>query len=633
MAGASVPQEQLTMATSENESVVVTKGSATMEATQTKAAVTVIDPEAGVAVVGEMQHKTACVVTEDGIFYREVREIRMAVVEIKSLQEQETAALAIEGPKSILDDKETCEEKCCEVCAARINGRKGLASVVELKSLRKAREVGKKHLKEKVFPLFSTYGRELWTYAQFLITVGLTLYSVIDLAASDPSRQTIVDFVSLGFSIVSCALTVLDIGVTIYFHRCKLACDFGRYVSNRDKRNSEGNGETDSETKDVPEDDAEETDPESAQEQTCCNEGGHCDQCCKLCCKNKYADLVRMLLIEVFVYPITICSMFKLFFNILRDDGKVDARAGFSIVVFGLVVLWKIVTIYGIRTFVLCRTILAIQKFRKDGPVEKTARSFHIRFFVHVMGQMFSQVVMIVCVGAKMYYENRNFSTDNTVHISGFLWYMIIGAFVIPLAGVLTFAIANFYSVQEYPIGFFLDLLHTVVKKRGFGDAMSPSMKKNEKGKKSVKLGMSKEMEEEAKRIAEKIESEFTKIHNTNTLNKYGYVFQSPLLIALSIAYAGFLLAFAICCILVPSSDVTGGVELVVLYSSSLGWIVFYILGVILVNLLNILVLLVAGVWVAIIVGVLLLIILVILLIIFCIVCHTATSKDTNRRY
>ena len=234
-----------------------------------------------------------------------------------------------------------------------------------------------------------------------------------------------------------------------------------------------------------------ETDPESMQENTCCNEGGHCDHCCKLCCKNKYSDLVRMLLIEVFVYPITICSMFKLFLNILRDDGKVDVRAGFSIVVFGLVVLWKIVTIYGLRTFVLLRTILAVQKFRKDGPVEKTARSFHIRFFVHVMGQMFSQVVMIVCVGAKMYHENRNFSTENTVRISGFLWYMIIGALLIPFAGVLTFAIANFYSVQEYPIGFFLDLLHTVVKKRGFADAMSPSTKQNDKGKKSVKLGMS----------------------------------------------------------------------------------------------------------------------------------------------
>lgn len=623
----------ISVTTSENESVVVTKGSATMEATQTKAAVAVMDPEAGVAVVGEMQQKTACVVTESGIFYREIREIRMAVVEIKGLQDQETAALAIEGPKSILDDKETCEEKCCEVCAARVNGRKGLASVVELKSLRKAREFGKKHLKEKVFPLFSTYGRELWTYAQFLITVGLTLYSVIDLTVSDPNKRTIVDFVSLGFSIVSCALTVLDIGVTIYFHRCKLACDFGRYVVNKRKRNPDGEVETESESKDVPveaTEDAEETDPESVQEQTCCNEGGHCDKCCKLCCKNKYADLVRMLLIEIFVYPITICSMFRLFLNILRDDGKVDIRAGFSIVVFGLVLLWKIVTIYGLRTFVLVRTILAIQKIRKDGPVEKTGRSFHIRFFVHVMGQMFSQVLMIVCVGAKMYYENSNFSTDNTVRISGFLWYMIIGALLIPFAGVLTFAIANFYSVQEYPIGFFLDLLHTVVKKRGFGDAMSPSMKENEKGKKSVKLGMSKETEEEAKRIAEKIESEFTKIHNASTLNKYGYVFQSPLLIMLSIAYAGFLLAFAICCILAPSSDpLTGTVELVVLYPA-LGWTVFYILGVILVNLLNILVLLVAGLWFAIIVGVLLLIILVILLIVLC-VCLSSNSKNTRR--
>ena len=88
-----------------------------------------------------------------------------AFLDIGALQEQEEDAT---------DDcckrcYEAVSERCCEISTSRI-GTKGFASVVKSKSLRKAGEIGRKKIKEKVFPLFSDHAREIWSYLVVLST-------------------------------------------------------------------------------------------------------------------------------------------------------------------------------------------------------------------------------------------------------------------------------------------------------------------------------------------------------------------------------------------------------------------------------------------------------------------------------
>ena len=364
-----------------NQSVLASGEMGAMKTTQTNAAVAVVDLDSGLAVVADVQHKTACVVTESGAFYyREIEEITMAVIEIGSLQKEETASKEI-------DDQQTCGEKCCAICTSRINGRKGLAPMVEIKpSTRKAQRDGKKWFKQVVFPLFSKYIREVVTYGNFLFAFVLFLITVITLAIS--SKKTIVDFVHVGFSTVSWLLTSMhDLIIAIYFHRCKLACDVYKCCKRcRDKKITDPQLEATPSMCcingghcDVKHDPQIEAAPSKC---TCCADGGHCDHCSKLCCKNKYADLVRLLLIELFVYPITICSTLKVFLNIhLRSQDGIDVITGLSITGFAVSALWNVFFIYVLRSFVILRTICAIDKFRKDGPVAETARSFHNMVF------------------------------------------------------------------------------------------------------------------------------------------------------------------------------------------------------------------------------------------------------------
>ena len=581
---------------SDNQNVELLQASETsprVKVTETNATFVVVylDRNGRLAVTTvRRQHKIACAVeTESGAFcYRVSEEISAgttrAVIEIESAIEAST------------NDEQTCGEKFCAICTSRINGSEGLAPMVETNpSTRKAQRDGRKLFKELVFPLFSKNISEIVTYGNFLIALVLFLITIITLAVS--STKTIVDFVYVGFSAVSWLLTSMDLIIAIYFHRCKLACDV--YKCCKRCRDTDELSATpmcciDGGRCDVNVDFAQiEAEPSGM---SVCADGGHCDRCCKLCFKNKYADLVRLLLIEVFVYPITICSMLNVFLNIhLHHQDGIDAETGLGITLFAVSAFCDVFPVYVLRSFVILRTICAIDKFRKDGPVAKTARSFHKWFFAHVIQQMLAQILMIVCIGAKMYYENRKFAMDNTVRISPYLWYMIIGGFFIPLAGVFTFVIYGYYYVQEYSIGFFIDLLYTVVNIR-------------------VDLGMSPEAKEDAKKLAQKIERDYTEIHEVSTVYKYGYVFLSPLLVALSIVYILFLLAFAICCVLEPD-PVSGVTNFVILNGSTTGWVVFFAVGILLVNLLNLFVLLVAGWWIAIITAVIVVIALVISLI------------------
>ena len=557
-------------------------------------------------------------------------EICEMAAKIGSLQNDQENGDDATKKTSDKEDCIACKDQCINIWFSRIKIQKGtnpilrlafkgMAPIIKLeKSMKLAQDFGMKQYGKKIAPFESyfPYIWELFTYANVVVTLCLFLYTTISLAVKN--KKNTVDFVYLGFSIVASFMSFLDLGITSYFYKCRLACDLSHWVSKKCVKKCN------------------ECDPSCCTsnycnncncQECCCCGLVCCDHCCNRFFKNKWSELARLLLIDVFVYPLTMCSMLRVFLNIIHDKGNISVPTGFSIAAFVGTLIWHFFFIYVLRTVVIVRTIFAIQKLRDGGPEVKTGKSFHKSFFVHVMGQMVSQIVMIVSIGAKMYHENRNFLETKTVQVSPFLWYTIIGGFVIPLAGIFTFAIANFYSVQEYPIGFFLDLLFTTIKKRRPKDVVSPSKEENKKGEMSLAFKMSQEAEKDAQNIADRIESEFTNIHKTSALNKYGYVYQSPLLVALSIVYAIFLLIFAICCVLEP--DPTTAVTEFVVLNDSPGWIAFFIVGVILVNLLNILVLLIAGVWMAIIIGVLLLIAFVILLLVLS--CCVGDSRSTQR--
>ena len=272
-------------------------------------------------------------------------------------------------------------------------------------------------------------------------------------------KETVVDYVDLGLSSFACVLAFLDLVVIIYFHRCRLArdaCEKCRGAA----------------------DDAEMQPLIPQQGAAAVDEGD--DGLCSYMLR-KYVDVLRMLLYDILVYLITICSMFRMIWSILHDHDNVIQ----SISIFAGQTLVSVITIYGIRIFVIARIIFLIQKARKNGPMVNSGRWFHFHFFLHIVGQMVSQVVMVIFIGVKFYYENLQ--PAGTVKVSFYLWYMVISGSFITFLGVFTYRIGNYYSVTEYPIKFFFDLLLT--SEGNVGKEPSLSFK-------SIHLGMSSEEEQ-----------------------------------------------------------------------------------------------------------------------------------------
>ena len=485
--------------------------------------------------------------TSTTVYYRnDIEELRAALFEIGSIQKRE----------------ESCGTDVPVICCGDVNGASGKPSLC------KAQEIGEKKLQVMVFPLFSTHGREVWSYVMFLFTLGLAtrsavnslvLPSFVDDSDKAPANMTrVIDYVDLGLSSVSWLLAFLDLVVIVCFHRCRLA---------RDACKKCRGAEDDTEMQ-----------PLIPQQGTATDEGY---TCCCFSMLRRYADLLRMVLYDMLVYLVTICSMFRMILSILHDHDN-DHDYVRSISIFAGQTLVSVITIYGIRIFVIARIIFLIQKARKNGPMVNSGRWFHIHFFLHVIGQMVSQVVMVIFIGVEFYYENLHTDTDSTVKISGSLWYMIVSGLVISFLGILTYKIGNYYSVKEYPIEFFFDLL--LSNERSVGNAQN---KKGQQslGFKSIHLGMSSEEEQYAKSIAQKSLRNF-KIYRTNCLCKYFYAFVKPVLYILSIPYAILLLAFIICFVVGTMGFISDSTYLIFII----------VIGITLICLANIRALLVGGV-------------------------------------
>ena len=226
-----------------------------------------------------------------------------------------------------------------------------------------------------------------------------------------------------------------------------------------------------------------------------------------------YVDIVRLLLSEIFIYPILICSIFQFVLAFIEANDNYDIKFLGITFLFSLTIISMIVVVYIFRIYILFHAFHAIQRARGEGRYRRSGTWFHWRLILHVMAQMFSQVMMIVAIAGKFYYENLVPIPGYGIRVSPYLWYMVVAAFVIPVCGsVLNFAVMNYYSIREYPIKFLLDVVP----------------------------------------IADQyVRPHFSDIEKATFCNRLTYVITHSVLVLMSMGYFALLIAFAVCCLLV----------------------------------------------------------------------------------
>ena len=205
--------------------------------------------------------------------------------------------------------------------------------------------------------------------------------------------------------------------------------------------------------------------------------------------------------------------------------------------------------------------------------IKKNSLKIQIFFFLHVFGQMLGQTLMLVAVGAKIAYDNRNLKSSSMFPAATpFLWYMMAATYLLPMFGIATFFIVNNYWVQQFLIGLCIDFIK--VLQFDEDDRQTTSSTGKEKDSQVISNFV---------RITT-LEGEYKEMHKKNFCDKFIYPFKSPVLVIICLAYMVSQLAFVVCGAL--EIDEMGKGETVFLNGG--GWSVYYYVAVALGAIVNI---------------------------------------------
>ena len=291
--------------------------------------------------------------------------------------------------------------------------------------LRRGRSKGWMIHNQLAFPLTNICGRTMWVASE-LIMVFLVLG--LSIARYSCGNNEIYNILHLALSIFASVLGVFDVFVLFCgcpFVRCGAACS------------------TESSTiTEFP-------------------HGGKtkCRDRCLNASRNSF-DIGRIIMSEIIFYPILICAMFEF---IASEAYYLDTRA--NQISCALFVTSAILMLAFVNVVQIAVPISAISNFNKKRfPPLNTKSVAHLQryFILYTFGQIVVQILMIMGIGITLHNENREYFEDcgvQSIEVSGFLWYMLVAGFILPIFGLLNFYFLTYYWVQEFSIGICIDFV------------------------------------------------------------------------------------------------------------------------------------------------------------------------------
>ena len=520
---------------------------------------------------------------------------------------------AIGSPEDAADEEPTyadrCIDQCCQACACEF--RRPIRDhrpqeflhreEIMTPTLRRGREKGWGMLFQFTFPLVTSVPRHIWVGTEFIFAIIATVLSSIMFTLGNDAAFNIIHLV---LAAVSFALATLDFGFNLC-DCCKECCCKVR--SEKSGTGPQGGAKGDAKG------------------------NGKCFRYCK-----NVIDFCRTWIAELILYPLLVCDMFEF----ITGQGWKNDRLGFALFIVSSGAL--VVYVYIVRLLILFGMIYHVQKRQKpeesSDPYQTYSTSaiwFQLYFYLHVFGQMLVQVLMLIGIGAKIQYDNPPPASINTtviltnsttagvdgasLHISQYLWYMIVAGYILPFFGYLTFFIVTYYWVQEFPIGICLDVLSLLIPASGSADSIH---------------NIKEEIKVPAEKIAKikryvhyaELKKDFRTMRGKSWFQeKFAYPFKSPVLVVLCMLYFASQVAFAVCAVLTDDVEIDESEfevqNLVILNGGN--WSKFYTAALVLGVLANLYTFIVAVVW---------LIIIAVLIYFFFIICFLYCLVHDNNR-
>ena len=334
--------------------------------------------------------------------------------------------------------------------------------------LRRGQAQGWIMYKRILSPLFKENHKVIWLMAQFMVSLLMVTLSSLNLSTSDPHSSSLIIF---ALSVLWSTLTIFDAAFVLWkWARSKKCCN--KCIQGRQESAPVGNMNK------LQEDNR----ADGGANDTAANELAGRELLARTVASLRtdlnhsvcqgVSDILRLALNEIFTYVLLVCSIV----DSLYGQGKTTgSKIGIALLITsGMSLLFFV---YLPKVVILGRAIKNVQAIRNSSlkqhrsdtsydPSVSTKQGlyYQLYLFVHLVLNMLVQIVLLVAIGGKMAFDNKqNFDRsayNDKITISSYLWCMIVTGYLIPEVGMLTVFASSFYWMQELLIGLCLNLVH-----------------------------------------------------------------------------------------------------------------------------------------------------------------------------
>lgn len=359
---------------------------------------------------------------------------------------------------------------------------------------------------------------DLWVFIELSITIFQLIFSLINMKIS--SNKTF-NIVYICLASVNTLLACVD--GFLYFYELTTCKTFYRLCRGIEEKE-------------------EEEEEEGSEKTVLCS-------CCPRCrvppkaikFANQWFELVRTILGELLIYPLVVLDLFDLLGGGSFHPTNQQGRVGFSMFIVGS--FYLVLSVYIGRTVMSITTIRSLQGLTSTTSNDSNYTRVVVRFLFHVIGQIFVHLLCVMSVGVKIWQENRSLN-GGSFKASPFLWAVIVGGWLIPFLGVVSYFVVNYYWLQSFSLGLFVDMIGLLEEPdfaqavfEGGGTLKDDAMEKSEKLLEDVKYYDVKDETQERDEVV-------------NPLAKIVYPLKIPIFLLYGILYDGLVGSFVACLLL-----------------------------------------------------------------------------------
>ena len=421
--------------------------------------------------------------------------------------------------------------------------------------LQKASSQGVNMMKKLFFPALPHLLQDMWVYLEFGITMFAFVFGLLTLDLSDGSKAFNIVYFTL--TIISIALAIID--CFLYFVQMGSCAECLKICYVKLKKRGE---EAELELLEVE------------------DGGSERKGCCRMSKEKKekfnaYFELVRNIISEAILYPLLICDLFDFIVGGVFRNVNNDDHLNFTLFVVGS--LYLILAVYIMRIITIAGILLSFRRIPKmpNSSGSQTKNVTLLKWFsAHVLFQIITHALLIISVALKIRQENPNFGEQDTIFASSFLWINVVLGGLLPMVGILSFFVTNYYYMREFSIGFWIEMM-AMLQAPSFTDAVFPSEDSESPADLAEQFVKNSELK--------KVQKQFQRYKSPSWLTKFLFPLRLPLLVTVGMLFVLGLFAFLASLILTqdPVSP-TGSTIKVILFDDIPITVAFFLCGLLL---------------------------------------------------